>query len=72
MLINNKKTIKQFKILNNSISLVLQNIVTDILNMFVNIGWILLAIGIVAIIVGNIIKIINTEEGKKKERKWKN
>ena len=71
-IINSKVKVSQFKILNNSISLVLQNIVTDILNMFVNIGWILLAIGIVAIIVGNIIKIINTEEGKKKERKWKN
>ena len=71
-IINSKVKVSQLKILNNSISLVLQNIVTDVLNMFVNIGWILLAVGIVAIIVGNIIKIKNTEEGKKKERKWKN
>lgn len=71
-IINAKVKISQLKILNDSISLVLQNILTDVLNSFVKIGWILVAIGTIAIIIGSIVKIINTEERKKKERKWKN
>ena len=71
-IINSKVKVEQIKILNNSISTVLQSILKDILTTVLTIGLTLTAIGIVAIIVGCIIKVINSEKRQKKERKWKN
>ena len=68
-IIHSKVKINQLKILNNSVSLVLQNTVTDILNTTFKISWIFVAIGIIAIIIGNIIKVMNDEDEEKIETK---
>lgn len=62
LIVNNRVKVQQIKILNDPISTVLQNIVTDILNQVIRYGWIIVAVGAVCIIVGNIIKVKNTEE----------
>lgn len=67
--INSKIKIEQIKILNNSISNILQKIILDILGKVNQTGWIIITIGAILIIIGSIFKIIKTEENSKKERK---
>ena len=66
-IIHSKVKINQLKILNNSVSLVLQKTVTDILNNTSKFGWILIAIGIILILIGNIIKVMKDEDEEKTE-----
>ena len=53
-IIHSNIKIVQMKILNNAISLTLQNTVTDILNTTSKIGWILTIIGIILILISNV------------------
>ena len=53
-IIHSNVKIGQLKILNNAISLTLQNTVTDILNTTSKIGWILTIIGIILILISNV------------------
>lgn len=53
-IIHSNIKIGQMKILNNAISLTLQNTVTDILNTTSKIGWILTIIGIILILISNV------------------
>lgn len=62
LIVNNRVKVQQLKILNDPISTVLQNIVTEILNQIIRYGWIIVAVGALCIIIGNIIKVKNTEE----------
>lgn len=57
LIVNFKVKIQYIKILNDSISVVLQNIIADILNKIVQTGSVLLAIGVGFIIVSSIVKI---------------
>lgn len=67
--INSKIKIEHIKILNNSISNILQKIILDILGKVNQTGWIIITIGAILIIIGSIFKIIKTEENSEKERK---
>lgn len=60
-IIHGNVKISQLKILNNAISLALQNTVTDILNTTFKIGWILTIIGIILIAVSNTINVVNKD-----------
>ena len=60
-IIHSNVKISQLKILNNAISLALQNTVTDILNTTFKIGWILTIIGIILIAVSNTINVVNKD-----------
>lgn len=66
LIVNFKVKIQYIKILNDSISVVLQNIIADILNKIVQTGSVLLAIGVGFIIVSSIVKIQKTEEKRSK------
>lgn len=60
-IIHGNVKISQLKILNNAISLALQNTVTDILSITFKIGWILTIIGIILIAVSNTINVVNKD-----------
>lgn len=60
-IIHSNVKISQLKILNNAISLALQNTVTDILSITFKIGWILTIIGIILIAVSNTINVVNKD-----------
>ena len=67
--INSKIKIEHIKILNNTISNILQKIILGILGKVNQTGWIIITIGAILIIIGSIFKIIKTEENSEKERK---
>ena len=60
-IIHGNVKISQLKILNNAISLALQNTATNILNTTFKIGWILTIIGIILIAVSNTINVVNKD-----------
>lgn len=62
LIVNNRIKVEQIKILNDSISKVLQNISIDILNKINKYGMIIAIVGVICIIVGNIIKTKDTED----------
>lgn len=62
LIVNNRVKVQQLKILNDSISTVLQNITTDILNQINKYGMIIAIVGAICILVGNIIKTKDTED----------
>ena len=64
MFVNSKIKIENIVILNDAISIVLRNVLTNIVNTINQYGWILFGIGIVLIVIGN---ILNNKKTKKEE-----
>lgn len=54
--------VQNIKILNNSISTVLQNVIKDVLSQFLSVGIMLAVVGCVLILISNMIQAKNTEE----------
>ena len=64
MFVNSKIKIENIVILNDAISIVLRNVLTNIVNTINQYGWIFFGIGIVLIVIGN---ILNNKKTKKEE-----
>ena len=65
-IINGNIRIQNIKILNDSISTVLQNTITDVLSKITHIGWVMAIVGIIVIILANIFRTKNSEENSKR------
>ena len=64
MFVNSKIKIENIVILNDAISIVLRNVLTNIVNTINQYGWIFFGIGIALIVIGN---ILNNKKTKKEE-----
>ena len=61
-IVNSNVRVHNIKVLNDSISTVIQKVIVDILNRFSSTGLIIIIIGVVMIIISNMIQAKNTEE----------
>lgn len=64
MFVNSKIKIENIVILNDAISIVLRNVLTNIVNTINQYGWVFFGIGIALIVIGN---ILNNRKAKNKE-----
>ena len=61
-IVNSNVRVQNIKVLNDSISTAIQNVITDILSKFTSTGLTLVVVGVILIIVCNIIQAKNTKE----------